>query len=805
MNWLIFALVVVVLGVLNAPLSSFDGIAKLSFDGFWVNFLMSTLVIGCTFLCHQLWRMAYGRHGVGKWLAFLMGGAFLALVGLLFLLKTWSAISHHERFVPKDRHTITATVHIHDISDGVYHQAMGTHYRQKATLTDLKLVDNVHKYADNANTTSNPFGGDDIVQNVVLPERMTVLLTAFANPKQDFGALSHAKPNTKTTMTLVISPVPPSLNRDGFDGYRWLRTRHIHANAQILSIDGEFVADERAGIVPILERWRWQLREHFYQNWQDLSPQDRQNKAITLSLLTGDRSLIDKETKDLYQFGGISHLLAISGTHVVFLAMILASMAVWLTDKYPLFYAKISRASVRLSVMIVASVLYALFTGFDVPAVRTVYMLVAVAMAQRLALPISNIGILSWVALVMIWLDPFVVWQAGFWLSFVAVWLLMRYGLDETSDVKMQGVQLVKLQSWLFVAMLPISLWLFGKVSLWGLVINLFAVGLFGTIIVPLNLLAGVLFAVLPWLSDILWGLSAFILGLLHGLLTWLNGVAGSSWIYENMGSVGLLLMGLALLPFVLPMLDKKYATIPMMALIFVMMGKSDKGLSVILVLDNPSVSGILVRQSGADTDSMDSQANWLVLSDFSTRPLSKNPDTIAKTLTDTLKKHKVNHLTGVIIQTPTDNLDNVVQRLSKDIVIYRYWHAGKTSSQGVPALNCTAGELWQGNGLSVRALTGWGQIDDKAVWGCTIEFDSKEPINLPSIVHDAPTRLVINGATDDKAWELYDMLCHAPELAPKPVHLWINHAKGAVGDDIITDRFSPKTIISDPKQLVNP
>ena len=170
-------------------------------------------------------------------------------------------------------------------------------------------------------------------------------------------------------------------------------------------------------------------------------------------------------------------------------------------------------------------------------------MLVAVSLARQLALPISNVGILLWVALVMIWLDPYVLWQAGFWLSFVAVWLLMQYGADETSDVgfKSQLSKVVRLQFWLFIAMLPISLWLFGKVSLWGLVINLFAVGLFGVVIVPINLLAGVLFPVLPWLSDILWGASSGILGLLHGLLGLIDEV-GSSWIYQSMGKVGLIL-----------------------------------------------------------------------------------------------------------------------------------------------------------------------------------------------------------------------------------------------------------------------
>ncbi|MDO4896648.1 MAG: ComEC/Rec2 family competence protein [Moraxella sp.] len=792
MIWWLFGLTVaVVLGVLDVPMSTLMDSQDLSIQGIWAN----TLVVGCIFLCHQCWQTAHVSQRWGKFIAFLVGFVLMGVVAFLFLLKAVGARHEQERFVPKDSYTIRATVHIHEISDGVYDSIAGTHYRQKAVLTDLQPVDNLHKYKDNAKHAQNPFGDNDETSAVDLPDTMTVLLTAFANPKADFGALKDAKPNTKTTMTLTISPVMPDKRADGFDGYRWLSTRHIHANAKIHNIDGAFVSDGKTGLKITLETWRWHLREHFYQNWHALTPQDRQNKAITLSLLTGDRSLIDKDTKELYQLGGISHLLAISGTHVVFLALILASMLSFFADKMPSVYLTVSRSMLRLWVMIGASIIYALFTGFDVPAVRAVYMMIGVALARRFALPISSGGVLTSVALVMIWLDPYVLWQAGFWLSFVAVWLLMRYDQTPSDDIdfKQKVIGLVRLQGWLFFAMLPVSLWLFGKVSLWGFVINLFAVGLFGAVIVPINLLAGVLFVVSPMLSDGLWAVSGAILGVLHGLLGMIDGM-GSIWAYESMGGAGLLLMVLIVVPFVLPMLSKKYALIPMVALGFLAVSTpSIKGLSITALGDNPTIVQLLVRQDNADPHAISGQANWLILADFDNRLTAQNADSLAKSLTDALKKHKVNHLTGVVVQTPSPILHDVIQKLNKNIIIYRYWHAGRPSSSSLPVLSCGAGELWQGDGLSVRALTGWGQIDDRAVWGCTLAFDGLDG--------NDDTHIVINGVTYERAWELYAMLCHTPELAPRLTDIWLTHPKATQDDDVM-ERFSPKNIISDPKNL---
>ena len=146
-------------------------------------------------------------------------------------------------------------------------------------------------------------------------------------------------------------------------------------------------------------------------------------------------------------------------------------------------------------------------------------------------------------AILMAWYDPYVLWQAGYWLSFIAVALLLKY--DDTSHQHSTAESVVpytnnksthvstallkhalravrhifKLQFWLFFTLLPITLILFGKASLWGLVVNLFAIGLFGWVIVPLNLLAGLCYLLSPMVADTIWSLVITIVGSLHELI----------------------------------------------------------------------------------------------------------------------------------------------------------------------------------------------------------------------------------------------------------------------------------------------
>ena len=75
--------------------------------------------------------------------------------------------------------------------------------------------------------------------------------------------------------------------------------------------------------------------------------------------------------------------------------------------------------------------------------------------------------------------------------------------------------------------------------------INLFAIGLFGSIIVPINLLASVLFVLMPnnALSAALWSLLFWILDQLHSLLQLLQlTFQQSGWLYSE---ISLPLMGL--------------------------------------------------------------------------------------------------------------------------------------------------------------------------------------------------------------------------------------------------------------------
>ena len=742
---------------------------------------------------------------------------YLLLAALALTLISGSGllalISHQQAQISaiKQPLRVQALVSIEGISDSVYDVASDSGYRQVATISQISpllseltaqdldnlTADYAANYREGLNNSlsSNKKTKDNLShdnsEDFESFERTEyrVLLNAYPkkptpkkpskkystkqakNPSKQSQTidLNHLQPGDQLLMTLTLAPLAGSEqalnNPTGFDSYRWLRGRHIDGVANILATSTSTIPfDDSAAskadesylyrLRSVIDQGRWQLRQHFYQDWAAQNTAQQQAKAVTLSLLTGDRSLINRDTKDLYQLAGISHLLAISGTHVLFLAIVLAGLAVLLLNRFcPSLYRHIPRWQVRWWVMISAAFIYALFTGFDVPAARTAWMLLAIGLIRLTLLPISTMRILLALAVLMAWLDPYVLWQAGYWLSFIAVALLLKYEDSSAQPSHAELTQLTafshddnknkqllkrmwlgfkrlfKLQFWLFIALLPITLLLFGKASLLGLVVNLFAIGLFGWVIVPLNLLAGLCYLIVPTLADAIWTLVIAIVAYLHELIMWLTAlpIFSGAWLYTPVNMAILLMVLLAMLPWLLPrgLISRWLVLAPLTLLVMTVYANQESLTTIptlyILPTGDQYVSAVLLQYPVINNENVHKDnkkraaarrvnkknVSWLFLANHRpdsvrTMPNTLTADKFSATLEQQLGSLSIKRLEGIVVQSSsaaltatlstssTSNsktlksnnselLPMTVAQLSHRFPTAQYWQAGRS------------------------------------------------------------------------------------------------------------------------------
>nr|WP_081475639.1 DNA internalization-related competence protein ComEC/Rec2 [Microbulbifer agarilyticus] len=252
--------------------------------------------------------------------------------------------------------------------------------------------------------------------------------------------------------------------------------------------------------------------------------------TLMRALLLGDRGGIDESTRGLLQRTGTAHLLAISGLHVGMVAacfFVIGGLLGRLGGLLP-WAPRLFRNPVGLAgaIGLLAATLYTLLSGAPLSAQRALLMaavaLLTLMLRRRLdahlALALALCGVLSW--------QPLAVLNAGFWLSFVAVAvLLLRFqgrlpvsaiagredvqGLPECSARVLYAgfTNNVRSQLAIVVGLLIPSLMIFSGLSLTGLLVNLVAIPWVGLTILPLILLGALLpqsFFTLFWhLADV--------------------------------------------------------------------------------------------------------------------------------------------------------------------------------------------------------------------------------------------------------------------------------------------------------------
>lgn len=315
-------------------------------------------------------------------------------------------------------------------------------------------------------------------------------------------------------------------------GDRWqllLRMRPVHGLSNPHGGDRELHAwsqdiGAQASLRP-LARWVGTTDLHWLERWREgvstrlqQRLQDSGHGGVLAALAVGDQDAMAPQDWQLFRRTGVAHLMAISGLHITlfaWLAMGLLGRCWRLAGRlWPPLLLCWPTSRVAAVGGWCAATAYALAAGWAVPAQRTVLMLGLTLWLRSSALqwpwPVQWLVVLA----VVLLLEPWAWLQAGFWLSFVAVGILMASASPAGPVARgrlASALGLLREQAVITLALTPLSLWLFGEASAVGLLANLVAIPWVSWVVTPLTLLGGLL----PGL----WDLAAIAFDPLHRLL----------------------------------------------------------------------------------------------------------------------------------------------------------------------------------------------------------------------------------------------------------------------------------------------
>jgi competence protein ComEC len=415
--------------------------------------------------------------------------------------------------------------------------------------SDDNDVAETRKVSDSAQLASQPM-------SPVVPSRLA--LSWYAGFRsEEMQAVPSLLPGERWQFTVRLRRPHGNANPHGFDYEVWLLEQGLRATGYVRADRRSLTSNRKLdefvpGFSNAVERCRYWLRERIVT-----SLPGKEYAGVIAALVVGDQRAIAQSDWQVFNRTGIGHLISISGLHITMVAGLFAGLVQFLWRRS--FFTR-AQLPLRLPAQkaaalagVAMALIYVLLAGFGVPAQRTLYMLAVVAAARwfdRLT-SVSYVLCLALGAVVL--LDPWAMLWPGFWLSFGAVAVILYASVGRVkpappaqpemaaaSSSQSPGASKIgvvqsrfkatpawrrcvhaartslreagRTQYAVTIGLVPLTMLLFGQVSLVSPLANALAIPLVSFIVTPLALAGSVLPA----------PLSVWILGFAHDCVAWL-------------------------------------------------------------------------------------------------------------------------------------------------------------------------------------------------------------------------------------------------------------------------------------------
>ena len=265
-----------------------------------------------------------------------------------------------------------------------------------------------------------------------------------------------------------------------------------------------------------------------------------ESRQIAKALLLGEKSELDRDTKEAYAQTGTMHILAVSGLHVGIIYAILL---------FPLRYIRLGSKPKILYLLLVLGIiwLYAALTGFSLSVIRAASMFSLFTLGDMRKRKPSSWNLWAFSAMLILVLDPGALWEVGFQLSYAAVAgilainpLLVHLWIPK-SKILDYFWQLATVSVSAQLATFPLSIFYFHLFPSYFLPANL--------LVIPLSFLAmmgGILLLIVGWIPGLGMVFGGFVNYVLYGqnLITqFIQQLPGATWERLTISILGMMVV----------------------------------------------------------------------------------------------------------------------------------------------------------------------------------------------------------------------------------------------------------------------
>ena len=207
-----------------------------------------------------------------------------------------------------------------------------------------------------------------------------------------------------------ITEIAPPLNPAEFDYRSLLAAQNIYHQVFLKPHQLSVLSTNAGNPIIAFALGLRSKQVQFYRKWL----KDDDAFAVASTLILGYRADLSQETLSIYSKTGTIHALSVSGMHVGLIYLVLNWLFQFMNRNSLLKIGKVA-------IIITLVWFYALLTGFSPSVLRSAIMLSVFIMAKSFNRQSNSYNIISFAAFCLLLYDPFLIWDVGFQLSFLAV------------------------------------------------------------------------------------------------------------------------------------------------------------------------------------------------------------------------------------------------------------------------------------------------------------------------------------------------------------------------------------------------
>ena len=249
-----------------------------------------------------------------------------------------------------------------------------------------------------------------------------------------------------------------------FDNAEYLLSKNI-------AYKGNAKKSSKVSYIPTIES----LKYYYLKYLKDNLSTDTYNYIS--SVVFAD-NIIDKDIKDSYSALGISHILAISGMHIILIFNILSFI-----------FLKLFKIYHKLVPLFIVSI-YVILIGMPISSIRALLFLILKALNDNKRLRYTNLDILSISAILMLLYNPYMIYSISFILSYlVSFVLIFDSNLFKTKSFILKNYLKYFI---IFLITMPFVIKISNRISLLSLFLSPILSVLISYTIIPLSFLLSV-------------------------------------------------------------------------------------------------------------------------------------------------------------------------------------------------------------------------------------------------------------------------------------------------------------------------